>query len=146
MWRFLSFNIISVGGCCVGCRFGLRGLLGGAHATGAVVSGFLHVVFFRQRWNERRSSGDLADALEDYFGAAVVELDGSVDFDRAAGEAAHVADISQVGREDHDREGAGELILAEVEEVDTFRSYLHADYFSNYAFRFADVMGGFVDG
>jgi len=46
----------------------------------------------------------------------------SVDFDGAAGEAEDVANIFQSGREDHDRKGAGQLILAEVEEVDSFFS------------------------
>ena len=53
------------------------------------------------------SPSDLADALQDDFGATVIELDGAADFDGPSDEAADVAHIFQVRREDHDREGAG---------------------------------------
>ena len=69
-----------------------------------------------------------------------------MNFDGAAGQAANVADIFQAGREDDDRERAGHLIFAEVEEVNAFRADFHSEDFSRDAFGFADVLAGFVDG
>ena len=42
--------------------------------------------------------------------------------------------------------GAGQLVFAEVEEVNSFCADLDLEYFSRYAFGFADVLAGFVDG
>jgi hypothetical protein len=69
-----------------------------------------------------------------------------VKLDQLSGEAAHVTDIFQVRREYDDAEGAGHLILAEVDVVDAFASPLGADDFAGDAFVFADVVGGFLDG
>jgi hypothetical protein len=38
------------------------------------------------------------------------------------------------------------LILAEIDVVDAFDSSFYAEDFSGYAFIFADVLGGFLDG
>lgn len=44
----------------------------------------------------------MADAFENDFGAAVVELHGTMDFDEAAFEAAYVARIVEIGgKDDH---------------------------------------------
>ena len=88
----------------------------------------------------------MADAAQDDFGAAVVEFYFSVNLDELPGEAADVADIFQVGREDDYAEGAGHLVLAEVDVVDAFASSFYAEDFSGDAFVFADVVGGFLDG
>ena len=103
----LRFDIVAVSRSGIGLGFRLRGFLGGADTTGAVVAGFFYIVFFGQRRDEGGSSGDLADALEDNFGAAVVEFDGVADFDGASGEAADVADVFQVRSEDYYREREG---------------------------------------
>ena len=114
--------------------------------SGAIVACFFDVVFFGQRWNQGGSSSDLADAFEDDFGAAVVEFDGSADFDGAAGETADVSYILQIVGEDDYREGAGHLVFAEVEEVDAFGADFDAEDFAGHALGFAYVLSGFVDG
>ena len=80
------------------------------------------VVVFGERRDHGGTASNLADAIQDYFGAAIVEFNGSMNFDGAAGQAADVADIFQSGGEDYYREWAGQLILAEVEEVNSFFS------------------------
>lgn len=114
--------------------------------AGAVVTAFFYIVVFRQGRDHGCAAGDLADAVEDHFGAAVVELDGSMNFDGASGEAADITDIFQAGREDYHREGTGHLVLTEVEEVDAFRTNLDSEDFSGDALGFADVLVGFVNG
>jgi len=104
------------------------------------------VVVFGQGRDHSGSVGELSDAAEDDFGAAVVELYSSVNLDQLSGEAADVADIFQVGGEDDYAERAGHLILAEIDVVDAFTSSLDAEDFSGDAFVFADVVGGFLNG
>lgn len=58
----------------------------------------------------------LADASEDDFGAAVGELDGAVDFDRAAFEPANITHIFQVVREDDHEKRAGDMVFAKIEK------------------------------
>jgi hypothetical protein len=143
---FVAFNVISVGGRGIGLRFDLGRFLGGAEMSGAIVSSIFDVVVLEEWWDHRRSAGDLADAVEDDLGAAVVKFDGSVNFDGTAGEAADVADILQAGREDHYRERAGHLVFAEVEEMDALRTYFYFEDFSGDAFGFANVLARFVYG
>ena len=69
-----------------------------------------------------------------------------MDFDDASCEAADVAYILQVGRKDHDREGAGHLIFAEVHEMHPFGADFHAQDFSGHAFSFSDVLAGLANG
>jgi hypothetical protein len=69
-----------------------------------------------------------------------------VDFDGASGKAANITDIFESGREGDHREGAGQLIFAEVEEVNAFGADLYLKNFAGNAFGFADVLAGFVDG
>jgi hypothetical protein len=69
-----------------------------------------------------------------------------VDFDDLSGEAADVADVFKIGREDHDRKRARHLICAEVDEMHAFGAGLHTQNFSRDALGFADVLGGFLDG
>jgi hypothetical protein len=61
-------------------------------------------------------------------------------------EAADVAYIFKIGREDHDREWAGHLILAEVHEMHAFGADFHAQNFSRHAFGFSDVLAGLANG
>ncbi len=89
---------------------------------------------------------NLTDAVQDDFRAAVVEFDGSLDFYGAAFEAADVADIFQVRREDDDGKGASHLIFTEVNEVNAFDADAHAMHGPGYAFGFADMLAGLVDG
>ena len=65
-----------------------------------------------------------------------------MDFDHLSGEAADVAYVFQVVREDHDSEGAGHLIFTEVDEVDASGSDFHAQDFAYHTFGFADVLAG----
>ena len=114
--------------------------------SGAVVAAILDIVVLGHGWDHRRAARDLADAAENDLGAAVVEFDGTADFDDASGEAADVADILQVGGKDDHAEGAGHLVFAEIDVVDAFDSSFYAQDFSGDAFFFADVVGGFLDG
>src|SRR5580658_851227 len=144
VWRLDAFHVVGRGG--VGRGRGLGRLLGGTKMAGAIVTAVFDVVVLRQGWNHGGAAGDLADAIEHDLSAAVVEFDGAVNLDGAAREAAHVADIFQAGREDHDREGAGHLLFAEVEEVNSFRADFNAQHLSGYAFGLADMLTGFVYG
>src|SRR5579871_2046623 len=114
-------------------------LLRRVNAAGAVVALLFHVVIFGQRGDERRSGGQLADAVEDDFCAPLVQLDRAVNFDGLAGETADIADVFQIGGEDDDREGAGHLVFAEVDEVNALRSDFHAYHFAGDAFGLADM-------
>jgi hypothetical protein len=134
-----------------GCGVGGGGLrffwfLRSAHAARAVVALFFYVVVLGQGRDHGGTVGELADAAQDNFGAAVVEFYFSVNLNELSGEAADVADIFQVGGEDDHAEGASHLVLAEVDVVDAFDSSLDAEDFSGDAFVFADVVGGFLDG
>jgi hypothetical protein len=144
--RFFAFRVVAIGGGAIGCRLNLGRFLGGTEVSGAVVSGLFHIVVFGERRDEHRSSSNLADALEDNFGAAVVEFHGAADFNGAAGETANVTDIFQVGRKDYDGEGAGHLIFAEVEEVNAPCPDFYAQDFAGHALGFANVLARFADG
>jgi hypothetical protein len=110
------------------------------------VAAVFDIVVFGQWRNHRSASGDLADAVEDDFGAAVVDLDGSVNFDGAALQAANVANIFQAGRKDHDCEGAGNLIFTEVKEMNSLRTYFYFEDFPGNALGLADVLSRLVNG
>jgi hypothetical protein len=69
-----------------------------------------------------------------------------VDFDDLSGEAADVAYIFKVGREDHDRKRAGHLIFAEIDEVHAPGAGFHPQHFADDAFGFADVLAGVANG
>src|SRR5712691_11781553 len=79
--RFLALNIVAVGGGSVGFGFGFGWFFGGPEVTGAVVAAIFHVVVLGERRNHGTASCNLADAVEDDFSAAVVELHGSVYLD-----------------------------------------------------------------
>ncbi len=112
----------------------------------AEVATILDVVTLGEWRDHRGTAFNLADAAENDLRAFVVGFEGSANFDGAAREPAYVADILQIVGEDHDRERARHLIFTEIEEVDTLDSDFHSNYFSCHAFRFADVLSGFVDG
>jgi hypothetical protein len=69
-----------------------------------------------------------------------------VDFDDVAFEAAHVADVFQVGGEHYHGERAGGLLGAEIDEVDAAGSGFYMSDFSRDALGFADVLRCLVDG
>ena len=144
--RFGALHVVAVGGRAVGRGLDLGGFLGGAKTSGTVVAGPFHIVFFGQWRDQHGPSRDLADALEDDFGAAVVEFDGAADFDGAAGESADVANIFQVGSEDYDREGASHVVFAEVEEVNASRADFHMQDFAGHALRFAHMLASLANG
>ena len=75
-------------------------------------------------------------------GTAVVDLHGSVDFNGAAGQAADVTDIFQIVRENYGREGAGNGVFAQIQEMDPFVANFHADDLAYHTFYFADVLAG----
>jgi hypothetical protein len=142
----LAFDVVSVGGGDAGFGFGLFWFLGGVQASGAVVAAFFYVVVLGERRDHGGASVELADAVQDDFRAAVIHLYGAIDFYDAPFEAADVADIFEVVREDYNGEGAGCFVFAEVYEVDAFESGLYAVDLAGDALDFADVMAGFVDG
>jgi hypothetical protein len=106
----------------------------------------LDVIVFGHGRDQGGSFGDLADAVEDDLGAAVIQLDRAVNLDGAAFEAADVAYIFQVARKDYDREGTRSLFATESDKVHAFGSNFHMDYASDDAFSFADVLAGCTDG
>jgi hypothetical protein len=114
--------------------------------SGAIVAAMFDIVVLGKRRDHGCAAGDLADATENDFRTAVVEFDGSMDFDGPAGQAADVADIFQSGREDYYSEGARHLICAEVEEVNSFISNSYFEDFTLYTLSFTDVVAGFVNG
>jgi hypothetical protein len=91
-----------------------------AQVSGAVVAAVCDIVILGERRNYGSAAGDLADAVQDDFRAAAVQFDVSLNLDGAARQTADVASIFQSGSEDHHRERARHLILAEVEKVDAF--------------------------
>jgi hypothetical protein len=119
------------------------GLLAGA--SGAEVAAIFYVVVFGEQRNRGGAPSNLADAVQDDFRAAVVNFNGSVNFDGATLKAPDVADIFQSGREDHDRERAGYLIFAEVEETDAFIPDSYFEDFARHAFGFTHVLARFVN-
>ena len=84
----------------------------------------------------------MADAVQNDFGAPVLQLDQPVNFDDASCKAADVAYIFKVGSEYHDRKRLGRLLFAELNEMLGFSADLHIQNFSSYAFRFTDVLLG----
>lgn len=142
----MAFDVGAVGGGGVGSGFGLRRFLGWIQAAGAVVAAVFYVVVFGQARDHGGASVDLADAVEDDLGAAVVELNGAVDFNDAAFEAAYIADILQVRNEDDHRKRAGCMIFAEADEVDSFGAGFYVQDLTSDALRFADMLASFADG
>jgi hypothetical protein len=104
------------------------------------------IVILRNRRNYGCAACDLADALQNDLGAAVIKLDGPQNFNRSSRKMAHIAHVFQIFREDDDRERTRHLIFTEIEKVNSFGADLHADDFSRYTLRFADVLYGFMDG
>lgn len=141
----ITLHVVSIDRRGIGFAFGFCWLLRGPEPSGAEMSAVLDVVIFGQRRDHGRAAFDLADAVENDLGAAVVHFHGAADLDGTSREAADVAHILQIIGEDHDGEGAGHLVFAEVEEVDTLIAYLDSYHASGDAFGFADVPGGFVD-
>lgn len=143
--RILPFDIVAVRRGGVGLGFGLRRLLARTQTSRTKVAAVFNVVGFGEWRDHSGATGDLADAVQNDFGARVIELDRAVNFDRVASEAANVADVFQIGREDHNREGAGHLILTEIEEMNAFRANFDVQHFPGDAFGLADVLVGLVD-
>ena len=75
----------------------------------------------------------------------IIEFQGSTDLNFASSEAANVADVFEIVREDDDCEGTGDLILTEVEKVHALDADLHADDGTSHAPAFADVLASFVN-
>jgi hypothetical protein len=144
--RVFALDVSAVGGSGGGPGLRLRRFLRRTQASGAVVAAVFHIVGLGERWNEGGASRDLADAAEDDLGAVVVELDGTVNFDDTAFEAADVADVFEIGREDYHREGTRHPVFAEVEEVDALDADFDAENPSADAPGFADVLAGFLNG
>src|SRR5579863_2404593 len=114
--------------------------------SGAVVAAIFNVVLPGQGRDQGSAAGNLVGTAENDLGAAEVEFDRAADFDGASGEAADVADIFEVGRENDYREGAGALGFTEVEVVDAFDSGFDAQDFAGDAASFSDVLAGGGDG
>jgi len=136
---------IAVGSGRIRRLLGRFQLLRGMDASRTVVALFFHVVVLRQGWDQGCAATDLADVVEDDFGATIVKFHRPADFDDAPGEAADIADVLQVVREDDDGERAGHLIFAEIHEVDSSCADFHAHDFARHTFGFADVLAGFAD-
>ena len=114
--------------------------------AGAVVALFFHIVFFRKRRDQQTTAGDLAQAVQNDFGTAIVKFDRAFDFDHVSGEAAHVADIFQIVREDDDGKWAGHLVFTEVDEVNSSRTDFYFEHLARHAGGFSDVSAGVLDG
>src|SRR6266567_914462 len=142
----VAFNIIPVAGGGVHLGFCFARLLAGAEASGAEVAAVFNIVVFGQGRNHGSTTADLADTVQNDLRTTVVKFEGAVDFDGAAFEMAHIPNVLQSGREHHDREGASHLILTEVEEMYSLRSYFYFEDFARDAFRFANVLARFVNG
>src|SRR5271170_2335990 len=133
-------GFVAVGCRGAGLRIGFRGLPGRVQSAGAVVALLFYVVVLRQRRDQSRSRGQLADPLQNDFGAAVVEFYRTMDFNDLSRQASDVAYIFEVVREDHDSKWASQLIFAEVDEVHTSGADFHAQDFSRHALDFSDVL------
>src|SRR5579864_4986613 len=140
LWRRVALDIVAIGSRCVGLGLDLRWFPGGAQATGAEVATIFDVVILGERRDHRGAAGDLTDAIQDDLRAAIIEFDGSVNFDGATLQAPDVADIFQSGREDHHGEGAGHLVFAEVEEMDALISNSYFEDFAGNARGFTHVL------
>ena len=146
LWWISALHIIPVYGGRVRFYLLLRRLLRGPQVSRAVVAAIFDVVILGQRRNHGGAASDLADAVEDDFGASIVGFHGSQDFDGASGEAANVANIFQFVGENHHREGAGHFIFTKIEEVDALEADSDSQNFSSDAFGFAYVLAGFLNG
>jgi hypothetical protein len=104
------------------------------------------VVILGSRRDHRCAVFALADVIENDLGAEFVELDWAFDLDAAPGQAAYVAGIVRMVRENHDCERAGHLVSAEIEKGNAFGADFHTQDSSGYAFGRSDVLLGFVDG
>lgn len=104
-----------------------------------------HVIALGQRRDHGGSTFDLADTAQDDFGTAIIDLEGSADFDGSSREAADITDIFQIVGEDYDGEGASHLVFTEVEEVNSLRADFDPDDLSTDTFDLADVLAGLVD-
>ena len=63
----------------------------------------------------------------------------------AACKAANIAYVFEVVWEDHDRERAGHLVFAEIEEADAFAPHRDAAHLSTHALGFPNVSAGLLD-
>ena len=81
----------------------------------------------------------MADAVQDDFGATVVEFYWAVNLDDLPLEVPNIANILKVSREDHDGKWARHLIRAEIHEVHAFRADFHPQDFAGYALSLSDV-------
>ena len=120
--------------------------LGRPKTPSAVRAAVLHVVVLGEGRDHGCTPFDLADAAQDDFGAALVGFYGSADFDGASRETADITDIFQVMGENYHHEGAGHGVFTEIQEVNTFVPDVDADNRPCDAFRFADVLAGFMKG
>src|SRR5580704_17272532 len=146
LWRVLiRAGLVAISGSSRRLGFHFGRLLWRTQSAGAIVAWFFHIVVLRQRRDQGCAASQLADTVQDDFGAAVVKLHRAPDLDDPSCEPAHVTDVLQVGREDYDREGASGLILAEIHEVDALGADFHAHNLSRDAFIFADVPAGFAE-
>ena len=144
LWRIAVLHVIGSGR--VGRGLGSGRFLGGTEAPGAVVAAVFDVVILGQRRDQRRASGDLADAVQNDFCPSLVKFDRTVNFYGAAGQAAHVADVFQVVGEDHDGERTSHLVFAEVQEMNAARADFDAHNLPGHTCVFADMPAGFGDG
>jgi len=98
---------------------------------------------------QRRKQGcltrELFPAVQDDFGAVVVLLNFPTNFDDLACELAHISDALHVVREDDNRKRTEAIVFAKI-EVMSFAGRVHANDLACDAFRFADVLGGLVEG
>jgi len=74
-----------------------------------------------------RPPGELRNAFQEDLSPPFVKLYRSVNLNRAAFKAGHAGHILQLGRQDHDRERAGPLAFAQVDEVDALVSQVHPE-------------------
>jgi len=144
LWRLAIFNIVGRRG--VGRRFRLCRLFRRPEASRAVVAAVLDIVGLGHRRDHGSSAGDLTNAVENNLWSPVVEFDRTVDFDDAACQTPHIANIFQIVRENHDRERARHLIFAEVEKVNACGTHSNAQDFAGHAPGFADMLTGFSYG
>ena len=102
----------------------LRGL-GPFEFSGTVFASSCDVIVLG-KWGDE--CGVLAQLLwvpQDDFGAAVVVLNGPLDFNAPTFELADIPDVFQIAREDDHRERTGVEVLAEVEEGYASISFFH---------------------
>jgi len=133
------------------CRWGnswlgLFQFLAGMKTSGTVVALALHIIILGQRRDEGRAANHLAGMVENDLGVAIIELDRTADLDGAAGEAADIADIFEVGSKDDNGERTGGVVLAKVQKVNTAGADFDAQHFAGDAFDFTDMFGGVLNG